>query len=274
MTLFIIVFFGILGALIGSFLNVVILRYNTGMGLGGRSGCFTCGKTLSWYELIPVFSFLFQKGKCRGCKSSIATQYPLVEGATAFLFALVAYVNLIPFADAYSIYQILNLFLVLASVSLLVVIFVYDYYHKIIPDALSFSFAGLALVKLVLTEQWSLLHYPWYLDFWAGPILALPFVLIWYFSKGKWMGLGDGKLALGIGWFLGLASGLSAICLAFWIGTVVSLGLLLIQKMIPKKHHLTLKSEIPFAPFLITGLLVAYFFPIDIFHINDFLLLF
>jgi prepilin signal peptidase PulO-like enzyme (type II secretory pathway) len=274
MTLFIIIFFGILGALIGSFLNVVILRYNTGMGIGGRSGCFSCGKVLAWFELVPIFSFLIQKGKCLGCKSSISSQYPLVEGVTAFLFASIAYVNLVPFYTSYNIYQIVDLFLVLAVVSILVVVFVYDLRHKVIPDALSFSFAFFAIVRLVFHEQWVFFHFPYILNFLAGPILALPFVLVWYFSKGKWMGLGDGKLALGIGWFLGFSAGLSAVCLAFWIGTVVSLGLIVTQKFLKKKNMLTLKSEIPFAPFLIIGLLIVYFFPIDIFHINAFLSLF
>jgi len=274
MTLFIIVFFGILGALIGSFLNVVILRYNTGMGIGGRSGCFSCGKVLAWFELVPIFSFLIQKGKCLGCKSSISSQYPLVEGATSLLFAFVAYVNLAPFYSVFNIYQIIDLFLVLTVVSILVVIFVYDLRHKVIPDALSFSFAFFALVRLALHGQLALLHFPWMLDLLAGPVLALPFVLVWYFSKGKWMGLGDGKLALGIGWFLGFTGGLSAVCLSFWIGTVVSLGLIVTQKYLKKKHRLTLKSEIPFAPFLIIGLLIVYFFPIDIFHVNAFLSLF
>jgi len=274
MTLFIIIFFGILGALIGSFLNVVILRYNTGRGIGGRSGCFSCGKILSWFELIPLVSYFIQKGKCLTCKSAISSQYPLVEGATALLFAAIAYVNLIPFDGVFTIYQIVDFFLVLTSVSLLIVIFVYDYHHKIIPDALSFSFGFFALIRLVLINQWALFQFPHYLNLLAGPILALPFVLVWYFSKGKWMGLGDGKLALGIGWFLGFIGGLSAVCLSFWVGTIISLGLIAIQKSLHEKHRLTLKSEVPFAPFLIIGLLIVYFFPIDIFHINDFLSLF
>jgi len=67
---------GIIGLLVGSFLNVVIYRYNTGLSIvKGRSKCLSCGKTLDWYELIPLFSFLFLKGKCLGCKSKISKQY-------------------------------------------------------------------------------------------------------------------------------------------------------------------------------------------------------
>jgi prepilin signal peptidase PulO-like enzyme (type II secretory pathway) len=111
------------------------------------------------------------------------------------------------------------------------------------------------------------------IDFLAGPLLALPFALVWYFSKGEWMGLGDAKLALGIGWFLGLAGGISALCIGFWAGAVISVGLLLIQRHMKKRNRnrLSLKSEVPFAPFLIIGLLVVYFFPMDIFYISTFL---
>lgn len=267
----IITFFGIFGAIIGSFLNVVILRYNTGKGLTGRSGCFTCGKTLQSHELIPVLSYLFQKGRCLGCRSSISFQYPLVEGITALLFALAAFKELTPFSNLYTALDFVSIILTLGIISILVVIAVYDYRHKIIPDLFSLIFAVLALAKTLLYYQESIFHFPYILDFFAGPIVALPFVLIWFFSKGKWMGLGDGKLALGIGWFLGLSSALSAICIAFWVGAIVSLGILFSQNTMTHKRRISMKSEIPFAPFLIIGTLVAYFIPIDLFHLNTFL---
>lgn len=272
MEIIIVTFFGILGALIGSFLNVIILRHNTGQGLGGRSGCFTCNKKLHWYELVPVLSFLFQKGRCLGCKSSISLQYPVVETATAILFALAAWKELLPLSRLYDIFELVNFFLVLAIVSFLVIIAAYDWRHKIIPDVFSFAFAALALLRLVLFYQGDIFRFPYILDFLAGPIIALPFVLIWLISDGKWMGLGDGKLALGIGWFLGLSSALSGICLAFWIGASVSLGILFAQRMLKRRRSLSFKSEIPFAPFLIAGCLLAYFIPIDLFHIGTFLM--
>src|ERR1700752_70221 len=76
----------VFGTIIGSFLNVVALRYNTGFSLGGRSRCFSCGKTLYWYKLIPLFSFLIQGGRCRKCHSQISIQYPLVEALTGLVF--------------------------------------------------------------------------------------------------------------------------------------------------------------------------------------------
>src|SRR3989338_3931288 len=82
----------ILGAIVGSFLNVVILRYNTGVSFfSGRSFCPSCGKKLSWYELVPVVSFFALRRKCAGCDSKISWQYPLVEIATGLLFLLTLY---------------------------------------------------------------------------------------------------------------------------------------------------------------------------------------
>jgi prepilin signal peptidase PulO-like enzyme (type II secretory pathway) len=272
MELFIIIFFAILGALIGSFLNVVILRFNTGKGIDGRSGCFTCGKTLHWYELVPIVSYLVQQGKCRGCKSGVSRQYILVEFFTGLLFALISARVLLPIVETYSVVTILNLIIALTAVSVLMVIFVYDLRHKIIPDIFSYGFAFLALARLVLYYQTYIFSFPGILDFLAGPIVALPFALIWYFSKGAWMGFGDAKLALGIGWFLGLVGAVSALCLAFWIGAVISVGLLVVQKYLPRsKKSLSFTSEVPFAPFLIIGLLIVYFFPLDIFHLKTFI---
>ncbi len=258
---FIIFVFGMLGLIVGSFLNVVILRFNTGKSINGRSGCFSCGKQLKWHELVPVFSFLFLQGKCSSCKSAISIQYPLVEIGTALLFALAAFLESNP----------LSLLLTLICFSLLVIIIVYDLRHTVIPDLFSFLFGFFALARLILLYQWQLLSYPHVFDLFAGPIIALPFFLFWLFSKGRWMGLGDSKLALGIGWFLGLASALSAVCLAFWIGAAVSVAILLIQKSLKERKHLTWKSEVPFAPFLVLGLLIAYLIHIDIFSINAFL---
>src|SRR3989344_724796 len=85
-TLFAIIFL-ILGLVIGSFLNVVIHRFNTHRGLGGRSICVSCQNSLVWYELIPLFSFLGLLGRCRSCQSRISAMYPSVEAITGLVFA-------------------------------------------------------------------------------------------------------------------------------------------------------------------------------------------
>jgi len=243
----------IFGLIVGSFLNVVICRYNTGKTLGGRSMCFSCGKVLKWYELVPVLSFLFLRGKCGVCKSRLSWQYPIVEFVTGILF-LGAF-----FLSAFNIYIFIYL---CAQFALLIVISVYDIRHKIIPDLFVYVFVILALI-FVLTPLF-LGNYDFSVLLWnilAGPIYFLPFAGLWYFSRGKWIGFGDAKLALGIGWFLGFTNAYIAIVLAVWVGAIVGIGLILYTKILcfATDKKITLKSEIPFGPFLVFGLLATLF---------------
>lgn len=253
-----------LGTVIGSFLNVVIYRFNTGKSITrGRSICMSCNQTLRWYELIPVFSFLIQSGRCRRCASYISHQYILVEIWNGILFSIASYYFL-PILTYSQPYYVFLLAMFMFTFSILTVIAVYDMRHKIIPDTFVYTFIFLSFIFLFInhTGSGSLLTAPSFGHFFAGPLLALPFGLIWLFSKGTFMGLGDAKLILGIGWILGFSKGLSALVLSFWIGSVMSIIMLLASQ-----NKLNMKSEIPFAPFLILGMLIAFFFNLDIFSI-------
>ncbi|MDQ3076945.1 MAG: prepilin peptidase [bacterium] len=258
-------FFFVFGVAIGSFLNVVILRYNTGRGLDGRSQCFSCGKKLQWFELMPVVSFLYQKGKCSECGSKISWQYPLVELLTGIVFVAV-YWKLYPYIFLAFSSFIVSYIITVLIFCILIVIFVYDLRHKIIPDGLSLALALLGLINLCISLVPLSLKVPSLSALVAGPLLFLPFAILWFVSKGTWMGFGDAKLAFGMGLILGIMGGLSAIILAFWIGAVISVGLLVIQKIHLSLggRHLTMKSEIPFAPFLIIGFSLVFFFHITI----------
>lgn len=256
----------IFGAIIGSFLNVVAFRLKTGRTVGGRSFCFSCGKTLGAFELVPVLSFLIQKGKCRGCKSPISKQYPVVEILTGVVFGFIAL----------NVSSVFWFFLYSSAFSILIVIAIYDARHKIIPDSLAFIFAVLGFIAMLNTYWNSLISLPALLAFLAGPILFLPFFLLWFLSKGVWMGLGDAKLAIGIGWLLGLASGFSAIIIGIWIGALWSIGAMLLSKAKSSKSvkKINLKSEIPLAPFLILGTFLSFLLQPDIFNINSWVELF
>lgn len=261
------IYFFILGLIIGSFLNVVIYRYNTGKSISGRSGCMSCRKKLKAYELVPVFSYLFLRGKCSGCGTRISIQYPLVELATGLLFWILA--THIFDSDTTNYYLLTTNYLLLATIfSILIVICVYDIKHKIIPDGLVFAFAILAFVYQLLNLDYSNTDLSFWLNIFSGIIFFIPFFLLWLFSEGKLIGLGDGKLVLGIGWMLGFVYGLSAIVLAFWIGALFSISLMLIIRLKGNGSHITMKTEIPFAPFLIIGFLIVFFYPIDIFNLN------
>ena len=117
-------------------MNVVILRFGTGLPISsGRSKCFSCNNTLKWYELIPVFSYLFLRGKCRTCFSKISNQYFMVELLTGFLFIGMMYL--------YTSYRVTESFLFALCLiigCLFIVIAVYDLHHKIIPDTFVFLF--------------------------------------------------------------------------------------------------------------------------------------
>lgn len=260
----------IFGAIVGSFLNVVIFRYHSGATFLGRSMCFSCGKTLLWRDLVPVWGFMMLRGKCRFCRSKISWQYAVVEIITGTLFVLLfwkvsdmsVFMGSLPPSNILFKYAI-NLFSLFVLGSLLVVIGGYDIKHKIIPDVFAYSFAAIAFFHLIFFPE-TLPISPIFLDFFAGPILAFPFAFLWYISGGAWMGLGDAKLALGIGWFLGLKAGIMAIVFAFWIGAIFGIAILAVEKFrqsSPFRRRITMKSEIPFAPFLIAGLFMVFFVP-------------
>jgi leader peptidase (prepilin peptidase)/N-methyltransferase len=232
-----------LGAIGGSFLNALSFRLGTGRSaLRGRSKCMRCGHTLSALDLVPVLSWLFLRGRCRYCGTRISAQYPLVEIGAAVLGILCAVLYSDPLSFAFWFVVNLTLLFVL----------VYDLRHSIIPWGASGILAALAVLYIVATGagDWA-----WY----AGPILAAPLVLIFIFSRGRAMGLGDGALELSLGWLLGLSAGLTALMIAFWLGAVVGIALMLGQK------RYTMRSELPFAPFLIAGAWVSLFLHVDLF---------
>jgi leader peptidase (prepilin peptidase)/N-methyltransferase len=264
MPIFIFIFIFILGTIIGSFLNVVIFRLNTGMTIAtGRSICMICNRNLRWYELIPVFSFVIQSGKCRRCLSKISNQYPLIEIITGIIFVLIAY-KFLPILYSYPIFYLWS-FVVFAFIfSLLIVISVYDIRHKIIPDKLVYIFILISFLSIFVGHFSGglFLKIPTIENLISGPVIALPFVLLWLLSRGRLMGLGDGKLMIGIGFLLGLSSGLFAVILSFWIGTIVSLPIMFLSR-----KKINMKTEIPFSPFLIASTLITFFFNFNMFSL-------
>lgn len=257
MEIFFLVIVFVLGLLIGSFLNVVLFRFATGRSIViARSSCMHCGKVLGVFELVPVVSFAVQAGKCIGCKKPLSVQYPLVELATAVAFTYFAFIHGVTL-------QAVPLLLLLWTVScVLVLIFVYDLRTKLIPDTFVYTFIALSgvsmffdgIVGFTIPDLYQVL---------AGPLLFVLFYALWAVSRGRWIGFGDVKFVWGIGWLLGIGYGLSAIVLAFWSGALISLGLIGIGK-VRGNNRLGLRSEVPFAPYLIIGLTLTMVFGWDV----------
>ncbi len=244
-----IILFAFLGLIFGSFTNVLISRTKTGENpLKGRSHCDHCKKTLQWYELVPLFSFVIQGGRCRHCKKGIPLQYPLVELTMAGLFAAM-YAHFQPA----STYMWLVLILWLGVSIFLMADAVYDIRWHELPDQFSLSAIGLATALVVV--QASLGHLGWsYIGAQlAGAAIAGSFIFaMWGFSGGRWMGSGDIRLAVIMGLLLPWRELIFAFFVAFDVGAIVALGLLLAKQ---KKYT----DRIAFGPFLILGLYVAFF---------------
>jgi prepilin signal peptidase PulO-like enzyme (type II secretory pathway) len=241
---------GILGIIVGSFLNVVILRFGK-KSINGRSACMQCNHQLRWYELIPIISHLLQRGKCRSCSRSISFQYSLVELGTGILFYLatvhVLYMLILPSVIWWGVMTGL-----LITVCLSVLLITYDIRYQLVPHVW--------LLGLVMSSSAYLIF--WYIYFGfdfvssfiyhgIGLIIALPFLFIWIVSKGKWIGFGDILLIGWLGLFFGLWQGINALLIAIYLGGLFGIGMILYKRYKKIPYHEIRKLRIPFVPFLL-----------------------
>ena len=212
----------------GSFLNVVVerLRHKESF-LRGRSHCPHCKKTLGILDLVPIFSFLFLMGRCRHCHKKISWQYFFMELGTGLIFSLI-YINF-DFKLPTTYYLLISCFLI--------IIFLYDFKYYLILDKITIPAIIIALAGNLLLGQvwWELL---------LGAAIAAGFFLLQFLvSKGKWIGGGDIRLGVLMGLILGWKLVLIALFIAYGIGAVFGIILILCKK---KK----LSSSMPFGTFL------------------------
>ena len=268
MWLFVVAMF-CLGAIIGSFLNVYIYRFHTGKSLNGSSHCLSCAKRLHWYELFPLLSYVALRGRCRGCGSWVPLRYFVVELTTALLFV----------AGLLVVSSVFELICITLMMTILVVIMVYDYYHFIIPDELTIA-ATVLMAGWLGVNLWSDIITLQTLLWTVGASFAGAgfFFLLWFVSKGQWLGFGDVKLAVPLGLFVGPGAVFSFVVLSFWIGAIVSLIILGWQKwqrgqrrLHLSQETLTMKSAVPFAPFMIAGALAVYITHFDALSLFSFI---
>lgn len=232
----------------GSFVNMLVHRTAVNYELESlkfkvkskeRSYCDGCGRQLKWYENIPVVSWLIQKGKTRCCGKKLPMTYPLVELGMGIIF-LINFQFLIS-NDQFNWYIVLLNFLI---ITFLVFSAVFDLKYMILPDFSTITLIIIALLGVVFDEK-NIVPYL------LSAVGASSFLLILYLiTKGKGMGMGDVKLAIFMGLFLGFPKIITAFYIAFIVGAIVGIVLILLKK----KDR---KSEIAFGPFLILGTLIA-----------------
>lgn len=238
MEILISIFIFILGLIFGSFFNVVGLRSpKKETFINDRSYCPFCKHTLAWYELIPVFSFMIQAGKCRHCKKKIPVTYAVVELLTGFLFVC-SYL-----ATGLSMELLVALFFV----SMLMIVLVSDITYMLIENKVLLFFLPIFII-LRLIEPLE----PWWSSI-AGAAVGFGIVFIIILISGGGMGAGDMKLFGVLGIVLGVSQVIVAFFLACLIGTVI--GILFISLKIIKR-----KQPVPFGPYIICASIIAYFY--------------
>jgi len=266
MEFFLAVMVFVLGMCIGSFINMAVWRVANGKPILGRnklrpygrgliyqtlndrSYCDFCGKQLSWYDNIPVFSWLFYRGKSRCCGKKLPLLYPIVEISTGCLFLLNYQLSIFNL-QSIVVYMILGLLVFEA---------VFDFKYMLIPDGSAYALIGLAIIRWIILGA--------KIEYLYTALLSALFIFILHKIKIKGqqaMGDGDIFLAFFMGLFLGFPSIVVAFYLAFIVGAVV--GIILIMKKKVKKL-----SPIPFGPFLILGIVVAFFWGEEIIKIIKF----
>ena len=228
----------IVGAVLGSFYNVVGLRVPMKQSIvRPGSHCPSCQRTLTGVDLVPVLSYFFLKGKCRGCGKKISPIYPLFELLTGLLFVYAFY----HFSFTW------ELIVALTFISLLVIIFVSDITYMLIPDKVLLFFLPILAIERIFIP----------LDPWWDPILGavsgfLLLLFIAVISKGG-MGGGDIKLYF----LIGIVLGFKLTMLSFFFATLVG-ALFGIIGMLAGKYKK--RQQVPFGPFIAFGALLSYFY--------------
>lgn len=236
---------GLTGLVLGSFATVLIWRlyHDHPEFIWGRSHCTHCKKKLRWNHLVPLFSWLYQKGACAFCEKEISIVYPMTEVVFAGVFILFTR-QFLP--DAFTWEALTHFGLLMVIVFLAVVLWLYDLWFFTVDRWISFPAIGLALIWAVSREE------PFTTFAIGGGIGFLFYFLQHRLSDGKWVGEGDQELGLFMGLMLGWKWFLLALFLAYLFGLIVSLPLLLLGKA--HRH-----TALPMGAFLMPALLIMLY---------------
>jgi len=250
------IIFFIFGLIIGSFLNAVIYRLRVVESLFERSHCPKCRNKIRWFDNIPILSFLILSAKCRDCGEKISWAYPAVEFSVGAVFAIIGKYFFSPLL----ISTWIPTFFYLVIFSLLIIIFVYDYKYMEIPMIILYLAVGITILYYLQADFVNFeraagffsLHI--FSGLLAGILAFSMFFSLSYFSKETWMGMGDAYIGFLGGLLVGWSKVFFMLTLSFTIGALFGLILILTKKK-------TMKSQIPFAPFLVVGIFLVIIVP-------------
>ena len=240
------IFLFFVGLCVGSFVNVLADRLPMGEDvLVSRSHCDYCKKILSWYELIPVLSYILLQRRCRHCHKVLSFQYPFIELITGIGFVAIALM--------FGMYT--GLFVALSVVfAMSLVILVADFKYFIIPDV--------TLLVMGLVGLFALTTLPFQdvkIHLLSAVLSFVGFLFLYLFTKRKGMGFGDVKLAGVMGLLLGFPNIIIALYTAFLTGAMVGVILMIVGKA-------KMKTKVPFGPFLIIGMVVSFVYGLPIYN--------
>lgn len=229
------------GLLIGSFIAALTYRVPRLVPWAlGRSFCPRCKKKLSWFDNIPLFSYLLLSGKCRDCKKRISLRYPVIELVSGLSFVGLGSIWGNYFHSS-PIELLFMVFLFIVTLSILVI----DIEHRIIPDNMVFVAIASVFLYLVILDR------PIYINLLSGFISAFFLLTLHLITKGKGMGLGDVKFAILGGLVLGWPNTPIWMFLSFIIGAFVGIVLILFKKA-------SFGKKIPFGPYLVVSLWITF----------------
>ena len=247
-------FIFIFGLIVGSFINVVIHReVNDESWIKGRSKCDHCKKIIPWYDNVPLLSFLLLRGKSRCCSKCLSWVHPFGELLMGIGFASWFYlVQEKLFLGG--LIEILLALLSLVVISLLIAIFISDLFHYYILDVFVYPLIALSVINLCLLFFTNQINFTQILlRVLSALAISTIFFALWFFTKGKGFGFGDVKLAIPLSLLLAYPHSLEWSFLAFVVGSIVGIGLMLFKKK-------SMKQRVPFGPFMIVGAMLAHFF--------------
>jgi leader peptidase (prepilin peptidase)/N-methyltransferase len=241
------VFSIIFGAIVGSFLNVCIIRLPKEESIiTPGSHCPHCNHPIMFYDNIPLISYLLLGGKCRYCKRSISAQYPLVEGITA----ISSFLLFLKYGFS------LSYFFYFSFVAALMIITVIDLYHQIIPDVISIPGIGVGLLGALIIPHITFFKSLLGILLGGGSLFVVATSYQWLFKR-EGMGGGDVKLLAMIGAFLGWDAVILTILLSSLIGSITGIIIMVLKGK-------GFKYAIPFGPFLSLGAVIALFYKNEI----------